>query len=47
MLNQRWLICEGSQDKNRKKHSRHGGPPPLPSSTRDLISRRLQAAHQS
>jgi hypothetical protein len=48
-LDQRWPTYEGSRDKNRKKHSKHGGPPrPLTSTgTRDSTSRRPQAARRS
>src|SRR6478609_10243327 len=46
-LNRRWLTYEESQDRSRKKRSRRGGPPPLLSSTKDSISRRLQAVRRS
>jgi hypothetical protein len=46
-LDQRWLICEKSRDRIRKRHSRRGGPPPLLSNTRDSISRRPQAVRRS
>ncbi|KAI8401837.1 hypothetical protein FOFC_18706 [Fusarium oxysporum] len=46
-LDQRWLICEKSRDRIRKRHSRRGGLPPLLSSTRYSISRRPQAVRRS